>query len=500
MDSDQVIEITERLRNAVRDCKELQERAMNDRPFVIVLCGGFSTGKTSLINRLLGCSLPTGIDPVTKAATKLTYGRVEKVFLEHVYTGAIRQISREKAKDFLLGKYLQDMNREYRLRYELPSPLLSNNLVIMDTPGFQDDMKGCLDEITLQEINSADFCIVNTLCNKFGHMEERALLESLQKRMGGNFCTILNCSNYLYTLSQRRDLETRARDILGGFGNEEVGMGRYFVVNSSTKNTDLEGLDTWLVNEIIPIASKIRARTIRNQASELIDRSEREGDATFGRMLAEIGKLLEEVRRTADRQISHLRISNHQRISRFEYVRKNILARYEVTLLKIIKEELSKVKETQWNNKAFEAITNALIRYCKDLHEEMRQMFPEITAVNPIEIYTGVNMRMTKRTVQTVTRGLLDIDRYLYGATYQVKNDYLAETMADQEKTTIPDFRKKLEAYFDSAEQALVRTLASEYLYQETTMIKQRKGLCEELGALLLELHAYRKELIVNAS
>ena len=53
------------------------------RPFRVVFCGVFSSGKTSLINSLLASSfhLPEGVNPVTKMVTRIPRKEFE-VFLE----------------------------------------------------------------------------------------------------------------------------------------------------------------------------------------------------------------------------------------------------------------------------------------------------------------------------------------------------------------------------------------------------------------------------------
>lgn len=67
-------------------------QAEEERPFVIVLCGSFSTGKSSLANALLGCQLPTGHNPITKMVTRIRYGPVRRLSMENLQTGRIQPL------------------------------------------------------------------------------------------------------------------------------------------------------------------------------------------------------------------------------------------------------------------------------------------------------------------------------------------------------------------------------------------------------------------------
>lgn len=111
--------------------------------FQLAVVGQFKRGKSSLINKLLGYQvLPTGVLPLTAIATFIAHGpslglRVEKIGGAHEeWTVDSIDDLRDRLADFV-AETLNPHNCKQvsRVHIALPSPLLADGLVLIDTPG-----------------------------------------------------------------------------------------------------------------------------------------------------------------------------------------------------------------------------------------------------------------------------------------------------------------------------------------------------------------------------
>ena len=104
--------------------------------FEIAVFGRVSSGKSSLLNHVLGTDvLPVGVNPITAVPTRLTFGRDARLAV----TFADRQL-RHCPIDDLVEYASEERNPGNdlgvsRLVVELPSARLQDGLVLVDTPG-----------------------------------------------------------------------------------------------------------------------------------------------------------------------------------------------------------------------------------------------------------------------------------------------------------------------------------------------------------------------------
>ncbi len=120
-----------------RDIRAARIPKIEDERFHLVVLGEFNHGKSTFVNALLGAEvLPTGITPTTAALNHV-------VFSDHVRAkvvmndGESRELSQGEIKNWVTvaGGHAQDV-RYVEVGY--PSPILSNNVVLVDTPGVND--------------------------------------------------------------------------------------------------------------------------------------------------------------------------------------------------------------------------------------------------------------------------------------------------------------------------------------------------------------------------
>ncbi len=459
----------ELLQSEYEQARKQMNRLDNNEPFVIVFCGAFSTGKSSLINALVGCDLPIGVNPVTKCATKLSYGKTEKVFLEHIQTGKRFQISKQQAQAFIRGEAFRKKADEYRVLYLFPSALLKRGLVFMDTPGLNDDVTGKLDAVSREEIAQADYCFVTFAANHFGDKQyEKPLLADLQRTMGGNFSVIVNYINTLHSLKDCEDLEGHVRCILMGSAREALEPGKLFMVDLRPKASELDGLDVWLDTKLLPNRETLRKKTVCSKVQATLETNLALGEKLYAEMQNQIGTLIKARNEKIETEIRKLITESGSPVQEFRKLQDKILREITPIAQELIMLRLSHLEPEKFNDCAFKEIEKALEQICERIHKKVTEQFPVLGRMDPAVCLDGTEVRFAKRAVYSRKRSLLDPNRFLVGATEYYSNDYLGECLKDQVNVTIPSFRRRINAYFYAAEDVLVsslseKTIASDY-------------------------------------
>ena len=109
---------------------------LEDNSFEIAIFGRVSSGKSSLLNSMLGTSvLPVGVTPITAVPTRLLYGEPPTV---HVWF-ANRQPEQLDISQLpeLVAEQLNPGNAKHvtRIVVQIPSPRLREGIAFVDTPG-----------------------------------------------------------------------------------------------------------------------------------------------------------------------------------------------------------------------------------------------------------------------------------------------------------------------------------------------------------------------------
>jgi GTP-binding protein EngB required for normal cell division len=109
---------------------------LEDTNFEVAVFGRVSSGKSSLLNKLLGFDLlPIGINPITAVPTRLQYGSAVKAFVTYGSSNE-REISTTELAE-LISERSNPGNLKHvsRALIEVPSSRLSEGIVLVDTPG-----------------------------------------------------------------------------------------------------------------------------------------------------------------------------------------------------------------------------------------------------------------------------------------------------------------------------------------------------------------------------
>jgi len=125
----------------VKQLEEVKKRLAEEK-LLVVTCGEFKEGKSSLINALLGevkdDLFPVDSDIATGLVSTISYAAQEKITVVLGEPGQERQqqIAREEINSYANEQQNQGNIRQARmLVIESPNPLLKDGLILVDTPG-----------------------------------------------------------------------------------------------------------------------------------------------------------------------------------------------------------------------------------------------------------------------------------------------------------------------------------------------------------------------------
>lgn len=276
--------------------ERMRDHGTGSLPFCIAFCGVFSSGKTSIINRLLKSKLPTGINPVTKVVTRIRYG--ETPSYSFIIGNKQTYLSTEQIEDTITGKAdLPDGCTEILI--EWPSELLKNNVEIIDTPGYEDN--SALEDMSRTAVMTADLILFCSNALMLGKQFEKEYLAELSKSHG-NFCLLVNRVDSLNTEEDFTDVLTMAEFLMKD-KSDALGH-RYFATIGAGAYANLNGLDEFLLKLT---ANEQERSDIRASTNRCFTEYNREllSDALSAE-LAEIEEALSEAQRKNRRSLEKL--------------------------------------------------------------------------------------------------------------------------------------------------------------------------------------------------
>jgi len=194
----------------------------------IAICGRFKSGKTSLLNLLLGINLPVKAVTATGIVTKIQYGVQDQVQMSD---GSLRRVTKNELDKYIAVKAKTIdgivLNEAVTAYVGCESGLLQKGSVeFWDTPGLEDDYQ--LTRITLEAIEQCDAAVLVLDATRFLSQAEKALLNGrLQECVGNNILVVVNRLDVLPD-NDRRQIKLYAEEELGRFGNHCCGMGPVF--------------------------------------------------------------------------------------------------------------------------------------------------------------------------------------------------------------------------------------------------------------------------------
>ncbi|HEX6509749.1 MAG TPA: dynamin family protein [Chloroflexota bacterium] len=202
----------------------------------ITVLGAAKTGKTSLLNALLGAPvLPVLAYRSLSAVTVIEYGTTSAATVsratagvEEVPLGALRSL----ADDLDDGPAVTDIH------LTVPLPLLANGAVLVDTPGLLESE--VMDEIAYGELFRTDLAMVVLAADKILSAGERVAASRANDLLYGNVIFVVNRLD-LVDEDERGDVIEWARSALRQSGNDLVGRARVFAVSAAPREAGSDG-------------------------------------------------------------------------------------------------------------------------------------------------------------------------------------------------------------------------------------------------------------------
>ncbi|MEG0494067.1 MAG: dynamin family protein [Clostridia bacterium] len=225
---------------------QLSRPVSQQNPFVISFVGKFKTGKSSLINALLGCELlPTKATTATSVVTRIFSGKTTQALVRE--SGMERDVTIEEAKAIILGYQVKDTEHPAEVIFECPIPWMNDRIEIRDTPGMDDSSQdGTLEKIALNALKDSDFCVCVFDASSMISGKERDRTKAIYEQMGGNVVFTVNCTNRLNSMERMNEVEHLSNTFFGEMKKGASGIGKHYLVCSAPGMIDLDGFDVWL--------------------------------------------------------------------------------------------------------------------------------------------------------------------------------------------------------------------------------------------------------------
>ena len=164
----------------------LRELQKDDHHAVrIAFCGKFKSGKSSLLNLLLGTRLPVKSTTATGSVTKIVYGRYSAIKKED---GTLQSIPAEEIGTYISirGKDLDGVTTsdvQYAYIASRSKLLKRGKVEFWDTPGLEDDPK--LSQVTMDALEKCDMVVYVMHANQVLSQYEKRHMPKLHMKMGG---------------------------------------------------------------------------------------------------------------------------------------------------------------------------------------------------------------------------------------------------------------------------------------------------------------------------
>lgn len=217
----------------------------------IAMCGKFKSGKSSLLNLMLGVNLPVKATTATGIITKVIYGKKNAVKLQN---GEIKKVSEEELYDYITvaDKNLDGIaigDAEYAYIGSRSKLLKHGKVEFWDTPGLEDDPE--LTKITMSAIQNSDFLIYVMPATQVLSQYEKRLFPKLYKLMNGNLIFVINYMDLLRK-EEMDSVFSTVRDVLGNYTNKYLPNGSVYYTSANPDKPEINGL----FNDITKIVEK----------------------------------------------------------------------------------------------------------------------------------------------------------------------------------------------------------------------------------------------------
>ena len=263
-----------------RRADELAER-LSEGDFRVAVCGGFSNGKSSLINALIGEDLlPVGVLPVTSIATEVRHGATAALI--ELDDGTRRSVAVTE-----LAAWVSEANNPdnakgvARVLVETPAPLLEPGVTLVDTPGLESIFEHN-DTTAMATIRDAEGALVVLSADAPLTAAERRLLDVVAERASATFFS-LNRADHLSTaeIDQAVSFVSDAVEAATGSDHQVFATSARRAIEARSSSdqaardagTDAlhQALTNFVDRELVAVRQQAFALAVRRLADELAD-------------------------------------------------------------------------------------------------------------------------------------------------------------------------------------------------------------------------------------
>jgi GTP-binding protein EngB required for normal cell division len=263
-----------------RRADELAER-LSEGDFRVAVCGGFSNGKSSLINALIGEDLlPVGVLPVTSIATEVRHGATAALI--ELDDGTRRSVAVTE-----LAAWVSEANNPdnakgvARVLVATPAQLLEPGVTLVDTPGLESIFEHN-DTTAMATIRDAEGALVVLSADAPLTAAERRLLDVVAERASATFFS-LNRADHLSTaeIDQAVSFVSDAVEAATGSDHQVFATSARRAIEARSSSdqaardagTDAlhQALTNFVDRELVAVRQHAFALAVRRLADELAD-------------------------------------------------------------------------------------------------------------------------------------------------------------------------------------------------------------------------------------
>ncbi len=222
---------------------------LESNSFQIAVFGRVSSGKSSLLNHILGADvLPVGVNPITAVPTRIVYGNTPRVKISYLD----RKV--EEAEVSRLHEFVSEQDnpgnskRVTRITVELASERLRDGIVFVDTPGLGSLATAGAAE-TLAYLPQCDLGVVLVDAGSTLTDED---LSTVQRLYEAAIPALVILSKADLLVPEDRD---RSLKYISGQVESQLGL-KVSIQPVSIKDSHAKLLDQWFLREIQPLYAK----------------------------------------------------------------------------------------------------------------------------------------------------------------------------------------------------------------------------------------------------
>ncbi|MGN0910934.1 MAG: dynamin family protein [Thermoguttaceae bacterium] len=290
-----IVESTETQEAAIEKVKALKAKNQ-DKEFRVLVLGEFSSGKSALINALVGKQiLPEGALTVTATITEIKYAEKAKAIVyPRESVKAPFEVPVEKVEEYLkINHNNDDKNKTANTiegniissAYEkvevfLPLEILKDGVVLIDSPGLNDpEFNGEITKKYINNVHAIIFCVSGL--KAYSATEKALLMESVETYYDTPIFAVTRCDNVLADIKNSCKTEEKAEEEYNKFKKVLTkDLGKHTSLVKPKYTSSLDGNGVFFV-------SSLEAKNAKKSSPQDLELLQKSGFQDFERYLSD---------------------------------------------------------------------------------------------------------------------------------------------------------------------------------------------------------------------